>query len=69
MYLTNFLPKALFRKKRFELNFLFQQNPSKFAIFIEKENPHSFFSFFILINFEFYLINALDYVDIDQEHL
>ena len=29
---------------------------SKFAIFIEKENPHSFFSFFISSNFEFYLM-------------
>ena len=36
---------ALFRKKRFEINFLFLRNASKFAIFIEKENPHSFFVF------------------------
>ena len=36
---------ALLRKKRFELNFLFQQNGSEFAIFTEKENPHSFVSF------------------------
>ena len=37
---------ALFRKKRFEINFLFLRNASKFAIFIEKENQSSsFFSF------------------------
>ena len=29
---------------------------------IYKKNPNSFFSFFISINFEFYLINALVYV-------
>ena len=37
---------ALFRKKRFETNFFVRQNASKFAIFIEKENPlQQFFSF------------------------
>ena len=36
---------SLFRKKRFEINFFVQQKASKFAIFIEKENPHSFFHF------------------------
>ena len=36
---------TLFRKKRFEINFFVQQNASKFAIFIEKENPRSFFRF------------------------
>ena len=36
---------ALFRKKRFEINFFVRQNASKFAIFIEKENPRSFFRF------------------------
>ena len=36
---------SLFRKKRFEINFFVQQNASKFAIFIEKENPRSFFRF------------------------
>ena len=34
---------TLFRKKRFEINFFVRQNVSKFAIFIEKENPRSFF--------------------------
>ena len=48
-------------KKRFAFNFLLQRNASKFAIIIEKENPHSFF--FISSNFEIYLINALVYVD------
>ena len=48
------------------LNFLFLQNPSNFSIFIVKENPHSFFPFFILCNFEFYPMNVLVYVDIDQ---
>ena len=37
--------KSLFRKKRFEINFFVRQNASKFAIFIEKENPLSFFRF------------------------
>ena len=36
---------TLFRKMRFEINFFVRQNASKFAIFIEKENPHSFFRF------------------------
>ena len=36
---------TLFRKKRFEINFFVWQNASKFAIFIEKENPSSFFRF------------------------
>ena len=45
---------ALFRKKRLELNFLFWRNASKFVKFIDKENPRSFF---ILSNFEFYLMN------------
>ena len=56
---------SLFKKKRFEINFFVPQNASNFAIFIEKENPGSFFSFFISSNFEFYLMNALVYVDID----
>ena len=36
---------TLFRKKRFEINFFVRRNTSKFAVFIEKENPHSFFVF------------------------
>ena len=39
--------KSLSRKKRFELNYFFQQNTSKFAICMEKErNPRNFFRFF-----------------------
>ena len=49
---------ALFRKKRFEINFFVWQNASKFAIFIGKENPLSFcFSFLAIAHF--YLMNAL----------
>ena len=33
------------QKKRIEINFFVLQNASKFAIFIEKENPCSFFRF------------------------
>ena len=35
----------LFRKKSFEITFFSQQNASKFAIFIEKENQCIFFRF------------------------
>ena len=44
---------TLFRTKRFEINFFVRQNASKFAIFIEKENPRSFFrfSFSAFLNF------------------
>ena len=35
----------LFRKKKFQINFFVWQNASKYAIFIEKENPSSFFRF------------------------
>ena len=48
-----------FKKERFALNFLTPQNASKFAIFMEKENPCSIFRFFILSNFHFSLMNAL----------
>ena len=36
---------SLFRKRRFALNFLFQQNASKFAIFHVQKNPCSQFFF------------------------
>ena len=36
---------TLFRKKRFALNEMVQQNASKFAIFYVKENPHRLFHF------------------------
>ena len=51
---------SLFRKKRFEINFFVWQNASKFAIFIEKENPCSFF------RFSFRAFLSFTYVDIDQ---
>ena len=35
----------LFRNKRFMIDEVFQQNASKFAIFLEYKNPHSFFHF------------------------
>ena len=46
---------ALLRKKRFEINFFVQQNASKFAIFIEKENPCSFFHFSFRVTLSFTL--------------
>ena len=36
---------ALFRKKRFLVNLKTERNASKFAMFMEKENPCSFFIF------------------------
>ena len=33
------------QKKRFLVNLKTERNASKFAMFIEKENPHSFFVF------------------------
>ena len=36
---------TLFRKKRFLLNLKTERNASKFAMFMEKENPRSFFVF------------------------
>ena len=45
----------------------FQQNASKFDIFLEYENPKLHFPFFISYYFLFFpLMNALVYVDIDQ---
>ena len=38
---------SLFRNKRFILDEMTQQNASKFAIFLEYENPCSFFCYFI----------------------
>ena len=43
--MAHILNQSLFRKKRFKINFFVRQNASKFAIFIEKENPNSFFVF------------------------
>ena len=41
-------------------------NTSKFTMFMYKENPRSFFLFFILSNFHFALMNAQIYVERDQ---
>ena len=52
---------SLFRKKRFEINFFVWQNASKFAIFIEKENPHTFFrfSFRAFLNFTLWMPRSM----------
>ena len=50
------------QKKRIEINFSVQQNASN-AIFIEKENPCSFFHFSFRASLNFYFMNALVYVD------
>ena len=57
---------TLFRNKRFMLDEMFQRNASKFAIFLEYENPCSFFRFSFRATLFFPLMNALVYVDIDQ---
>ena len=46
--------KALFRKKRFLVNLKTERNASKFAMFVEKENPHSFFFVFHLEQLSFF---------------
>ena len=43
----------LFRKKRFLVNLKTKTNASKFAMFMEKENPHSFFRFSFRATFSF----------------
>ena len=58
---------ALFRKKMFEFNFLFRQNASKFALFLERENPCSIFHFSFQATLSFTLMNALVYVNIDHD--
>ena len=46
---------TLFRKKRFLVNLQTERNASKFAMFMEKENPHSFFHFSFKATFIFAL--------------
>ena len=46
---------TFFRKKRFEINFFVRRNALNFAIFIEKENPHSLFCFSFRATFSFTL--------------
>ena len=58
---------ALFRNKRFARNKIFQRNASKFAIFYVLENTNRFFRFSFHETLYFYLMNALVYVDIDQD--
>ena len=43
----------LFRKKRFLVNLKTERNASKFAMFMEKENPRSFFRFSFRATFIF----------------
>ena len=57
---------SLFRNKEFLVNLKTERNASKFAMFMEKENPCSFFRFSFRATFIFPLMNALVYVDIDQ---
>ena len=64
--LQEYINSTLFRKKRFALNFLTKRNASKFAMFMEKENPCSFFHFSFQVTLSLTFINALIYVDIDQ---
>ena len=63
MYTGNY-EYSLFRNEKFVLE-MFQQNASKFVTFYLI--PMNYFSFFISNNFTFSLINALVYVDIDQD--
>ena len=51
--------RTRFTNKRFMLDDIVYQNASMFAILLEKENPNSFFSFFILSNFQFLTVDAL----------
>ena len=57
---------SLFRNKRFILDEMTYRNDSKFAIFLEYENPLTHIVFFYFAYFIFPLMNALGYVDIDQ---
>ena len=51
---------TLFTKKRFWVYLKTKRNASKFAMFMEKENPYSLFCFSFRI-----IMNALVYVDIE----
>ena len=54
------------QNKWFALNFKFQRNASKFAIFWYKENPCNFFCFSFRATLTFSIMNTLVYVVIDQ---
>ena len=59
---------TLQKYKRFMLDEKLQRTVSNFAIFLEYYNPHVvFFVFSFLATLFFLLMNALFYVDIDQE--
>ena len=45
-------------KNEFSAQLFVPAKPFTICHFLEKENPHSFFSFFISSNFEFYLMNS-----------
>ena len=49
------------QNKRFALKFKFRRNASKFPIFIQKENPSSFFRFSFRATLSFLLMNVLVY--------
>ena len=55
------------QNKCFALKFKFWRNASKFPIFIEKENPSSFFRFSFRATFIFPFMNTLVYANIDQD--
>ena len=59
LYQKSTIPTSHFRKKRFEINFFVRQNASKFAIFIEKENPRSFFSFRAFLSFTLQILKPI----------
>ena len=50
---TNLVGSPLFRKKRFLVNLKTERNASKFGMFMEKENPRSFFPFSFRATFIF----------------
>ena len=58
--------QSLFRNKKFMLDEMTQRNTSKFVIFLEYENPGSFFRFSFRAFLSFYFMNAPVYVDIEQ---
>ena len=66
---TYFCINSLFRNKRFVLDEMTYQNASKFVVlFLECENPrrYLFLVFLFRATLNFFLMNALIYVSIDQ---
>ena len=60
------LASTLFRKKRFLVNLKTKTNASKFAMFMEKENPHSFFCFSFRATLSFTFMNHTIKIEIAQ---